>query len=247
MLRNIDGDRALVTGASSGIGYATARALASEGVDVAVTARREERLWELAEEITDAYGTEVLVEPADIQEQDAVKELVDRAVSAFGGFDVVVNNAGVAISGHVKEQPMEEYETMMATNVDGTFYVTRATLPYLKESEGTLVFIGSFGGQYPRPKTAVYAATKWWTRGFAQSVQADVGDDGVGVSLVNPTEVRTELGSESGKSMQEYFDSGEITAPEEVAEAIVFAARQRGTSTVSSMDLYRRDKLSSIF
>lgn len=247
MLRDIDGERALVTGASSGIGYATALALAGEGAAVAVTARREERLQELADEIEDKYGIETLVQPTDIQERDAVEDLVDRTVSAFGGLDIVVNNAGVALSGHVDEQPIEEYETMMRTNVDGTFYVTRAALPHIKESTGTLVFVGSFGGQYPRPKTAVYAATKWWTRGFAQSVQADVGDEGVGVSLVNPTEVRTELGSESGTSMEEYFGEGEITAPEEVAEAIVFAARQQGTSTVSSLDLYRRGKLASIF
>jgi len=149
------------------------------------------------------------------------------------------------MGGRIAEQPLEEYHTMMDTNVDGTYFVTRNAVPHLTESSGNLIFIGSFGGQYPRPKTAVYAGTKWWLRGFALSVQAELGEEGGAVSLVNPTEVRTELGSEKGKSMQEYFEEGEIIEPEEVAEAVVFAARQRNTTTVSSLDLYRRDKLSS--
>jgi short-subunit dehydrogenase len=87
----------------------------------------------------------------------------------------------------------------------------------------------------------VYAATKWWLRGFAHSVAAQVGDAGVGVSVVNPSEVRTEFGSEEGDPFEERFDAGEVTEPEEVADAIVFAARQ-DRSTVQELDLYRRDK-----
>jgi hypothetical protein len=116
-------------------------------------------------------------------------------------------------------------------------------LPHLKASDGNLVFVGSFAGQYPRPFNPVYAATKWWVRGFAHSVEADVGEDGVGVSVVNPSEVRTEFGSTYGESFEERFDPGEVTEPDEIADAILFCAKQ-DRSTVSELDLYRRDKFS---
>ncbi|ELZ46998.1 oxidoreductase (short-chain dehydrogenase family) protein [Halorubrum coriense DSM 10284] len=93
----------------------------------------------------------------------------------------------------------EEYAAMRETNVDGAFFLTRAALPHLTESEGSLVAVGGFAGEYPRSFNPVYAATKWWVRGFAHSVAAQVGDDGVAVSVINPSEVRTEFGSEDGE------------------------------------------------
>ena len=132
---------------------------------------------------------------------------------------------------------------MMDTNADGMFFTTRAALPHLRESSGNLIFIGSFAGKYPRPFNPVYAATKWWTRGFAHSVEAQVGDDDVGVTVVNPSEVRTEFGAVYGESFSERFDEGEVTEPKEIAEAVAFAAAQEN-STVSELDLYRRDKFS---
>jgi len=90
----------------------------------------------------------------------------------------------------------------------------------------------------------VYAATKWWVRGFALSLEGAVGDDGVAVTVVNPTEVRTEFGSETDDPLAERYDPGEVTEPEDVADAIAFAAAQRPPNTVSELDLYRRDKFS---
>ena len=130
---------------------------------------------------------------------------------------------------------------MMDVNVDGTFLATRAALPLLEETDGNLVCIGSFAGQYPRPSNPVYAATKWWVRGFALSVAAAVGEEGVAVSVINPSEVRTEFGDD--ESFNERFAEGEVTEPVEIAEAVAFAARQEN-STVSELDLYRRDKFS---
>jgi NADP-dependent 3-hydroxy acid dehydrogenase YdfG len=132
---------------------------------------------------------------------------------------------------------------MMAVNADGMFFATRAALPHLRETGGTLVFVGSFAGKFPRPFNPVYAATKFWTRGFAQSVSAQVGGD-VGVTVINPSEVRTKFGD--GWSMEELYDEGEVTEPEEVAEAVVFAA-ECSPSMVSELDLYRRDKFEDMF
>jgi hypothetical protein len=131
---------------------------------------------------------------------------------------------------------------MMDVNVDGAFYTARETLPQLEDGAGNLVFIGSFAGQYPRPANPVYAATKWWVRGFAMSLSAQVGGEDVGVSVVNPAEVRSEFGSEDGEPFRERFGPDEASEPEEVADAVVFALSQEPPTTVNELDVYRRDK-----
>ncbi len=239
-LRNLTDDRALVTGASSGIGRATALALAREGADVALAARRADRLEAVADAIRADHGRTALVVPTDVSDEAAVEALVDHALDRFGGLDVAVANAGLVAGAGVSELTTDAYRRMTAVNVDGTFFTARAVLEPLRASAGHLVFIGSFAGQYPRPFNPVYAATKWWTRGFAKSVSAEVGADGVGVTVVNPSEVRTEI-EVGGEAFADRFDPGEVTEPEEVAEAVVFAARQPA-SMVSELDLFRRDK-----
>lgn len=240
---SLSGRTALITGASSGIGTAAAHALAREGVDLTLAARREEQLDAIAAEVESEHGVETLVIPTDVRDEDAVESMVDKATDQFDGLDILLNNAGLGRGGEVESLSTEDYRLMQETNVDGMFFATRAALPHLKESRGNLLFIGSFAGQYPRPSNPVYAATKWWTRGFAHSVEASVGDDGVAVTVINPTEVRTEFGSASGESFEERFEENGVTEPEEIAEAVVFAAGQRN-STVSELDLYRRDKFS---
>jgi len=241
MESTLDGRTGVVTGASSGIGEATAHALAREGADVVLAARRRERLESIAEDLRAEHGVGARGVPTDVRDEGDVDALIEAAVEAFGGLDVLVNNAGLARGSDVDGMTTEEYRTMMATNVDGAFFATRAALPHLRESDGHLVFVGSFAGQYPRPFNPVYAATKWWLRGFALSVEASAGPDGVAVTVVNPSEVRTEFGSEIGDPFEERFEAGEVLEPEEVAEAVAFAVRQ--PSTVSELDLYRRDKL----
>jgi NADP-dependent 3-hydroxy acid dehydrogenase YdfG len=236
-----DDETAVITGASSGIGEATAHALAREGANVVLAARRAERLETIAADVRDEYGVGATGIPTDVRDSDAVATLVGEAVDRFGGVDVLVNNAGLARGSDVGELTDEQYRTMMETNVDGTFFATREALPFLRESDGNLVFVGSFAGQYPRPFNPVYAATKWWVRGFARSVEASVGPEGVSVTVVNPSEVRTEFGAAIGDPFSERFEEGEVLEPEEVAEAVAFAVSQ--PSTVSELDLYRRDKL----
>lgn len=233
----LDGQTAIVTGASSGIGRATALALARDGADVALAARRAEKLEGVAEEIRTDYDADALVVPTDVSDDQAVRDLVDTTVDSFGHLDLLVNIAGVARGGPIAETSIADYRTMMSTNADGVFFTTKAALPHLRESEGTLVFIGSYAGNYPYPRNPVYAAVRRWIRGFARSVEADVGSDNVGVSVVNPSEVRTRV-------WRDEYDEGEILEPETVADAIAFVARQDVPAAVSRMDLYRRDKLS---
>ena len=242
MDREFEGRAALITGASSGIGEATAHAFAREGAAVALAARREERLEAIAAALEDEYDAGTTILPTDVREENAVEAMVDGAADAFGRLDAVVANAGLARGGGIDSISTEEYRTTMETNVDGVFFTTRAAISHLRETEGVLVVLGSFAGQYPRPNNPVYAASKWWVRGFAHSVAADVGADGVGVSVINPAEVRTEFGASEGESLADHFEPGEAAEPDEIAEAILFAARQR-RSTATEIDLYRRDKL----
>ncbi|MFC6823726.1 SDR family oxidoreductase [Halopelagius fulvigenes] len=240
----LEGNVAFVTGATSGIGRAAALELAAEGAHVALASRREERLEAVADEVRSEHDREALVVPTDVTDPEQVRSAVEETAETFGRIDVVVANAGLGVNEPVEDLSVEDFELMIDVNVNGMFYTAQASLPHLRESSGNLVFLGSFAGQYPRPNDAVYAATKWWTRGFALSLEGTVGDDDVAVTVVNPTEVRTEFGSETDTEMKDRFEPGEVTEPAEVAEAIAFAAKQRPPNTVSEIDLYRRDKFS---
>ncbi|WP_255193171.1 SDR family oxidoreductase [Natronobeatus ordinarius] len=239
--KRLEGQAAIVTGASAGIGAATCRALAAEGATVTLAARREERLEKLAAELEADHDVETLVVPTDVREETQVEALVSETVETVGRLDVLVNNAGLGRGSDVETMATDDYRLMQETNLDGVFYATRAAIPHVREQGGHLLFVGSFAGQYPRPFNPVYAATKWWVRGFAKSVAAQVGDDGVGVTIVNPSEVRSEFETTDGDTFAERFEEGEVTEPEEVAEAIAFAAT-REHSSVTELDLYRRDK-----
>jgi len=245
--RPLEGKTALVTGASAGIGRETAKRLAADGADVALAARREERLREIAGEIEADADVETAVVPTDVTDEDAVEATVETVVDAFGGLDVVVNNAGTGTARGVtvEELETEQYRTVMDVNTDGMFFTARTVLPHLRESKGVLVFVGSFAGNFPRPGAPVYAATKWWTRGFALSLAGQVGDDDVAVTVVNPSEVRSEFGKEFREERElskERYEPHEVTEPEDVAEAIAFAAREESPNAVTELDLYRRDK-----
>ncbi|AGB30282.1 short-chain dehydrogenase/reductase SDR [Natrinema pellirubrum DSM 15624] len=246
MAATLESKTAIVTGASSGIGAATCHELADGGANVVLAARSEDRLSDLAADLEADHGVEALAVPTDVREESDVDALLEAAVDRFGGIDVLVNNAGLARGSDVESMTTEAYETMQETNVDGVFYASRAALPHLREREGHLVFVASFAGRHPRPANPVYAATKWWVRGFAKSLAAQVGDDDIGITIVNPAEVRSEFGAADGESFAERFEEGEVSEPEEVAQAIRFAASREGSS-ISELDINRRDKFADTF
>jgi NADP-dependent 3-hydroxy acid dehydrogenase YdfG len=144
----------------------------------------------------------------------------------------------------VEEISTEEYRGVMGVNVDGMFFTARAAIPHLRESEGTIVFIGSLAGERPRAVYPVYAASKWWTRGFALSLAGQVGGDGIAATVINPTGVRTEFGSGYREPNEERFEAGEYPTPEDVAEAVVFAARQDPPTAIGELGVYRRSEFS---
>jgi NADP-dependent 3-hydroxy acid dehydrogenase YdfG len=242
-MKELNGKKALITGASSGIGKATAEKLAEEGVDVALASRTREKLEEIGQNIEEEYDVETFVRPTDVTDELQVEEMVEETVEEFGRLDIVFNNAGLAMTGEIEDMPTEHYRKTMDVNVDGMFFTARAVIPHLKESEGNLIFTGSIAGKYPRGGNPLYAASKWWTRGFALSLSSQIGDENVAVTVINPSEVRTDFNSEEGEAFEKTFEKGEVTEPEDIAESVVYAARQEDRNNAAEIDLYRRDKL----
>src|ERR1700729_4177401 len=228
----LSGTSALVTGASSGIGEATAKRLAADGATVAVAARRLDRLERLVEEIDDAGGKALAIE-ADVTDRAAAEALVERTVKDLGRLDTVVNNAGVMLLGPALEAPIEEWEQMVDINLKGLLYVAKAALPHLIESadEGPrlvtdMVNISSIAGRRPREGSAVYNATKFGVGAFAEAPRQEVPGRHVRVSLVEPGAVITELSSHNRPEVLEEikgrFGDIERLEADDIADAISY-------------------------
>jgi NADP-dependent 3-hydroxy acid dehydrogenase YdfG len=228
----LTGTVALVTGASSGIGAATARGLAAEGAAVAVLARRRGRLDELADTIRAEGGT-VLVVEADVTDQPAAAAAVEQVVAELGRLDTVVNNAGIMLVGPVADAPTEEWEQMLAVNVQGMLYVTRAALPHLLRAVedsprwvADLVNISSTAGRVARPGTAVYNLTKFGLNAFSEALRQEVGPKRLRVSVVEPGTVDTELSSHVRDGIREAIvrqvEGIELLRPDDIADAVTY-------------------------
>ena len=199
MTTPLDGTVALVTGASSGIGEATAEILAQHGAAVALVARRIDRLEDLAAKLK-SEGASVLPIQADVANRDEAYEAVDRVAAEFGRLDTVINNAGVMLLGPIENAPVEEWERMVNVNLLGLLYCSKAALPHLlKAADGEprgvadLVNVSSVAGRVPRLGSGVYNATKHAVGAFSESLRQEVTGRHVRISLVEPGAVTTEL------------------------------------------------------
>lgn len=195
----LHGTAALVTGASSGIGRATALMLARQGAAVALVARREDRLAELAAEI-ESDGGRALVLAADITDRKQASDAVSSAAAALGRLDIVINNAGLMLNGPVTDAPVDEWERMLALNLHGLLYVAHAALPYLlAAAEQTprhvadLVNLSSIAGRKANVGSAVYNLTKFGVGAFSESLRQEITARHVRVSVVEPGATATEL------------------------------------------------------
>ncbi|WP_136716986.1 SDR family NAD(P)-dependent oxidoreductase [Halorientalis salina] len=236
----LDGDVALVTGASSGIGRATAQALAAEGAAVAVAARREERLAELVDDIEDAGGTALAV-PTDITETDEVREMVETTREELGGLDILVNNAGVMLLAPVIRADVADLQQMLDVNLKGLMTATREALPgLLDQDEGHIVNISSVAGRTANEASAGYSATKFGVNAFSESLRKEVTDSGVRVTVVEPGAVETELGEHiPDEQVRERLSEmvGEMTVlqPDDIASAITYAVTQPPRVSVNEL------------
>lgn len=227
MSNTLEGKVVLVTGASSGIGQATALALSKAGARVAVGARRADRLKTLAE---DAPG-EVLVLELDVTDRQSVQDAVEATIERFGALDALVNNAGIMLSGMILGADTTEWTRMVETNLLGSMYAVHAALPHLLESKGAVVQISSTSGRTASAASGVYAATKFGITAFSEALRQEVTAQGVRVIVVEPGFVSTELASHitdpgiqaMAKTMAE---SMRTLQPEDIAGAVLYALTQ---------------------
>jgi NADP-dependent 3-hydroxy acid dehydrogenase YdfG len=230
--RPLDNTVALVTGASSGIGEATALTLASLGASVAIVARRGDRLAALAERIEGA-GSRALVIEADVTDQPAAAGAIERTVSELGRLDTLVNNAGVMLLGPAVGAPLEEWEQMIAVNVRGLLYCTHAALPHLLSAAedsprlvADVVNISSVAGRVARAGSGAYNLTKHGVGAFSESLRQEVTARHVRVSLVEPGAVSTELASHNRPEIldqiSQRFGNVERLEAGDIADAIAY-------------------------
>jgi NADP-dependent 3-hydroxy acid dehydrogenase YdfG len=228
----LKGTVALVTGASSGIGETTALTLARAGADVAIVARRRDRLDALAGRLRDE-GATVLVIAADITSQEQAQAAVERTVSELGRLDTLVNNAGMMLLGPVVDAPLAEWERMIEVNVEGLLYCAHAALPHLLAAaqDGSrkiadMVNISSVAGRVARSGSGVYNLTKHGVGAFSESLRQEVTGRHVRVSVVEPGAVATELRSHNRPEIQEQiaerFGEIEILKAQDIADAIAY-------------------------
>ncbi len=229
MARPLEGTVALVTGASSGIGEATARKLAELGAAVSLVARRKERLEKLASEIS----SRTLVLETDVTNREEAFAAVERTAAELGRLDVVINNAGVMLLGPIVDAPIEEWERMVHLNLLGLLYTAHAALPHLlKAAEDAprrvadLVNISSVAGRVAREGSGVYNLTKHGVGAFSESLRQEVTTRHVRVSLVEPgaveTELTTHLRPEIAEQAMKRFGHIERLQSEDIADAIAF-------------------------
>ena len=219
---------AIVTGASSGIGYATALSLAKAGAKVAIAARRTQRLEELQKEIT-KNGTECIVVQCDVTKRKDCQALIDAVIKKWNKIDVLINNAGIMPLSFVKNLKVDEWEQMVDVNIKGVLFCTAATIPHMiSQNSGHIVIISSIAGRVVFPSGSVYCATKYAVRAFSEGLRQELSArNKIRVTTIEPGIVATELTNTiTDKSLEAFVkQSKEIEAlqAEDIANAIMFA------------------------
>ena len=242
----LTGTVAIVTGASSGIGEATARELAAHGAAVAVFARRKDRLDALVTEIEAAGGT-ALALAVDITDRTQSEAAVQSVIDRFGRLDILINNAGLMLLGHVVDTDVEEWERMIAVNQNGLLYMTKAALPHLLEAAedelrgvADIVNISSIAGRQAWANFAAYNMTKFGVNGFTEALRQEVTKMQVRVGVLEPGAVATELVSQNSQKVQASLasDAGAIPVPlqpEDIAESIAFMVTRPARSSIAEL------------
>ena len=228
----MDGRVAAITGASSGIGEATALALAEQGIAVALAARRRDRLEDLAKRIAGDGGTAEVFE-VDLADEDSAREFVTGAAERLGGLDVLVNNAGVMLLGPVQGADTEHWRRMVEVNCLGLLYCTHAALPLMQErGGGHIVNVASVAGRHAALGSAVYNLTKFGVVGFSEALRQEALHSNIRVTVIEPGFVATELqghnvlevAQQAIENMRE--EIGEVLEPEDIAASIAYAVTQ---------------------
>jgi NADP-dependent 3-hydroxy acid dehydrogenase YdfG len=245
MTTKLTGTVAIVTGASSGIGDATARLLAQHGAAVAVVARRKDRLDTLVSDIDAAGGTALAVE-ADITNRALAKRAVRAVITQFGRIDILINNAGLMLLGPIEGAEIDEWERMIAINQKGLLYMTHAALPHLllsakDELRGVadIVNVSSIAGRQAWANFGVYNMTKFGVNGFTEALRQEVTQRHVRVGVLEPGAVATELVSHNNETIQADLDADdsipEPLEPVDIAEGIAYMVTRPRRASVAEL------------
>jgi len=227
-MTELNGRVAAITGASSGIGEATALSLAEAGCAVSLGARRKDRIDELAKRITDGGGKAAAIE-VDVADEAQARSFVEQTREQLGGLDILVNNAGVMLLGPFEQSKAEDWRTMVEVNLLGLLYCTHAAVPAMREQGGgTIVNVSSVAGRFARAGSGVYNLTKFGVGAFSEALRQEVVDAKIRVVIVEPGFVDTELqGHNEGEvldmveKMREQI--GEVLHAEDIADGILYA------------------------
>ena len=254
MTPKLAGTAALVTGASSGIGAATARRLAQDGACVALVARRRDRLQALAADIENAGGTALAVE-ADITDRTQAEAAVQQAAGQFGRLDILVNNAGLMLLGPVLGADPGEWDRMIAINVQGLLYTTRAALPHLLQAAeqgprrvADIVSISSIAGRVAWNGYGVYSLTKFGVNGFTEALRKEVTRRHVRVGVLEPGGVATELASQNNDDVRTamtdpFYEQTEVLAPDDIADGVAYMVTRPRHASVGELWIMPTDQV----
>ncbi len=225
MSQKLVGSVCLITGASAGIGKASALALTREGASLVLIARRKSRLDELVEMIHSAGGRAIAV-VGDVREEETALRAMQAAKEHFGALHILLNNAGVGNYKPLIETSAEEYDELIETNMRSTFLFTRHAVPLmLEQGSGLILMLSSMAGKYGFAGEAVYCASKFAQVGFAQALDKELRPQGIKVGVICPGGVKTEFALGKGRTAEGVAQSGMLD-PEDVAEAVLLACIQ---------------------
>jgi NADP-dependent 3-hydroxy acid dehydrogenase YdfG len=248
----LDGTVALVTGASSGIGRASALSLAAQGASVAIVARRRDRLETLAATIRSGRGRPLIL-AADITNASEAAAVVEDTVAEFGRLDTVVNGAGVMLTGDSVDSPLENWERMIDLNLRALTYITKAALPHLLESVVTssrsvsdVVNVSSVAGRVISPRTAIYNATKFAVTAATESWRQEYTRQGIRFSVIEPGAVDTELSLQQESTrvwLHTAFAGREILHAQDIADAIAYIITNPRRVAVNEIVIRPTDQL----
>ena len=230
MHHNIEGKVVVITGASSGLGEATARLLSAQGASVVLGARRIDRLRVLADELS-RRGGKALAVPTDVIQCDQVKRLVDAAVQTYGRIDVMINNAGLMPQALLERLKIDEWNQMIDVNIKGVLYGIAAALPHMKQQKaGHFINVSSVAGHRVGPGFAVYAATKYAVRALSEGLRQEVKPYNIRTTVISPGAVATELPNtvtdpQAAERIRKFYAEVAIPA-ESFARAVAFAMSQ---------------------
>jgi NADP-dependent 3-hydroxy acid dehydrogenase YdfG len=237
MAKKLIGKTALITGASAGIGWATALVLAEEGANLVLTARRKDRLEELAKLALEKGASAVTILQGDGREEQVARDCVSAALKAYGALDILINNVGMGIYKDLAETSLDDYTTMVDTNIRTTFLFSRYAVPHMIErGQGTILMISSMAGVYGFAGEAVYCSTKFAQVGFAQALDKELRPKGIKVGVICPGGVKTEFALGTGRTVKGVAESS-MLEPEDVAQAVLLACTQSPGSRIIEIQM----------